>query len=57
MGFPKGDATAERQASGLHVVCLAGKTFSTLSVTGQNTIASIKQDVIFTDIKGRIANI
>jgi len=28
-----------------------------VTVTGQNTIASIKQDVVFTDIKGRIANI
>ena len=26
-------------------------------ITGQNTIASIKQDAVFTDIKGRMANI
>lgn len=30
-GFSKGDVTAERQASGLHIVCVAGEAFSTLS--------------------------
>lgn len=26
-------------------------------ITGQNTIASVNQDAVFTDIKGRMANI
>lgn len=38
-------------------LCGRDGILSIVRITGQNMIASIKQDVIFTDTKGRTANI